>query len=92
MIKSEEEVASIRKAISVTHEAYLALKEGIFPGMYEYEVEALVARVFRTHHLTEAYPTIVASAGNACTLHYTSHTRRIESGDLVLVDFGAEYR
>ena len=34
MIKSEEEVASIRKAISVTHEAYLALKEGILPGMY----------------------------------------------------------
>ena len=47
--------------------------------MYEYEVEALVARIYRSHHLTEAYPTIVASGPNACTLHYTRHDRMIES-------------
>ncbi len=91
MIKTDEEVENIRKAIAVTGFAYEKLRKNIRPGMYEYEVEALVAGVFREHHLIEAYPTIVASAGNACTLHYTSHTRQIESGDLVLVDFGAEY-
>lgn len=59
--------------------------------MYEYEIEAEVARVFRSHHATEAYPTIVASGLNACTLHYTRHEKIIDAGDLVLIDFGAEY-
>jgi len=63
----------------------------IKPGMYEYEIEAEFARIFRRYHLTEAYPTIVASGPNACTLHYTSHNRKIEEGDLVLIDAGAEY-
>jgi Xaa-Pro aminopeptidase len=59
--------------------------------MYEYEIEAEIARVFRSHHLTEAYPSIVASGPNTCVLHYTDHTRKIENGDLVLIDAGCEY-
>ncbi len=59
--------------------------------MYEYEIEAEIARVFRSHHLTEAYPSIVASGPNTCVLHYTAHTRQLQSGDLVLIDAGAEY-
>ena len=59
--------------------------------MYEYEIEAEIARVYRSHHLTEAYPSIVASGPNTCVLHYTAHTRQLESGDLVLIDAGAEY-
>jgi Xaa-Pro aminopeptidase len=59
--------------------------------MYEYEIEAEIARIFRAYHMTEAYPSIVASGANACTLHYTRHDRRIEAGDLILVDAGAEY-
>lgn len=59
--------------------------------MYEYEIEAEIARIFRKHHLTEAYPTIVASGSNTCVLHYTEHSRQIENGDLVLIDAGAEY-
>ena len=42
--------------------------------------------------MTEAYPSIVASGPNACTLHYTRHDRRIEAGDIVLIDAGAEYQ
>jgi Xaa-Pro aminopeptidase len=91
MIKTDEEIDCMRRAIQVTHQAFNCVKEKIQPGMYEYEIEALIAWVFRSHHLTEAYPTIVASGINACTLHYMKHTRRIEEGDLVLIDFGAEY-
>lgn len=59
--------------------------------MYEYEIEAEVARIFRSHHLTEAYPSIVASGPNSCVLHYSAHMRQLEEGDLVLIDAGAEY-
>ena len=58
--------------------------------MYEYEIEVLIAHGFRRHHGTEAFPTIVASGINSCTLHYTKNTRRIESDDVVLIDFGIE--
>lgn len=91
MIKSPEEIECMKKAISVTEKAQKLLIQSIQPGMYEYEIEAMVAGVFRAHHMTEAYPTIVASGPNACTLHYTSHDRQIQDGDFVLVDFGAEY-
>lgn len=60
--------------------------------MYEYEIEAEFAYFFRKNNVTEAYPTIVASGPNACTLHYTKHNRKIENGDFVLIDAGAEYR
>lgn len=59
--------------------------------MYEYEIEAEIARVYRSHHMTEAYPSIVASGPSACILHYTAHTRQLAEGDLVLIDAGAEY-
>lgn len=58
--------------------------------MYEYEIEAMIAYGFRRHHGTEAFPTIVASGANSCTLHYTANTRKIETGDIVLIDFGIE--
>lgn len=90
LIKTEEEIEKIKWAIEVTHEAYDLVKTSIRPGMYEYEIEALIAGVFRKHHMTEAYPTIVGSGPNACTLHYTKHTRKIQDGDFVLIDFGAE--
>jgi Xaa-Pro aminopeptidase len=79
LIKLPEEIEKIRQAISITHEAYRTIRDFIKPGIYEYEIEAEIARVFRAHHATEAYPTIVASGVNACTLHYTKHSRKIES-------------
>jgi Xaa-Pro aminopeptidase len=91
IIKLPEEIEKIRKAISITHEAYRVISDVIRPGIYEYEIEAEIARVFRSHHAIEAYPTIVASGPSACTLHYTRHDRKIEAGELVLVDFGAEF-
>ena len=91
IIKTPEEIENIRQAIRVTCEAYNKIRANIKPKMYEYEIEAIVAGVYRSHHLTEAYPTIVASGSSACTLHYAHHTRQIEENDLVLVDFWAEY-
>lgn len=92
MIKSHEEIQNIRQAITITKVAYEKIRTVIDPKMYEYEVESHVAQVFRAHHAVEAYPTIVASGSNACTLHYTRHDGRLSTDSLLLVDFGAEYR
>ena len=91
LIKTPDEIEKIKKAISVSQEAFSNIESILWPWMYEYEIEAEIARIFRSHHLIEAYPSIVASGANACVLHYTAHMRQIEEGDLVLIDAGAEY-
>lgn len=89
-IKSHEEIAKIQNCIRITESIYEEILEKIQPWMYEYEIEALIAHGFRRHNGTEAFPTIVASGVNSCTLHYTKNNRQIESGDIVLIDFGIE--
>src|SRR5207245_8996067 len=62
------------------------------PGMHEYEVHAALEYVFRVNGSSRnAYPSIVASGANACILHYVENTRRMEAGDLLLIDAGCEY-
>jgi Xaa-Pro aminopeptidase len=79
MVKTPEEIEQIRNCIRITESIYQEVLEDIKPGMYEYEIEALIAYGFRRHHGTEAFPTIVASGVNSCTLHYTANTRKIEA-------------
>ncbi len=90
--KIPEEIECIKRAISITHQAFKKLKNEIKPGMYEYEIEAIIASVYRSYHTTESYPTIVASWKNSCTMHYMKHTRSMNENDHVLIDFGAEYK
>ena len=92
MYKTDEEVEYIRKAIDITHKAYLLLWSHIHPWMYEYQIEAIIAWLYRSYQSTEAYPTIVWSGPNSCILHYDRHDRKIRSGDHILIDFGAEYK
>src|SRR4030095_16082136 len=62
------------------------------PGMYEYQVQAPVESVCRSQGSPrDAYPAIVASGANACILHYVENQRRMEDGDLLLIDAGCEY-
>ena len=79
MIKSREEIMYIQEAVRVTKLAHDHIRDSVRHGMYEYEIEAMIVSIFRSHHLTEAYPTIVASGTNARTLHYTRHDRKIEA-------------
>lgn len=90
IIKSDSDIAKIRNSIKITEETYQYILENAQVGMYEYEIEAMIAYQFRLHQGIEAFPSIVASGPNACTLHYTANTRRIEVGDLILMDFGIE--
>ena len=90
--KSPLEVARIEEAVAVTTAAILDGLATVEPGAWEFEVEATIEHGFRRRGAAgPAFPSIVASGPNACVLHYQEGARRIEAGDLVVIDVGAEY-
>jgi Xaa-Pro aminopeptidase len=90
--KGPEEIAAMKHAAAITKEAHEACMGRARAGMYEYEVEALLLDTFRRRGSERpAYGSIVGSGPNACVLHYRKNDRRIEGGDLVLIDAGCEY-
>jgi Xaa-Pro aminopeptidase len=91
-VKSGSEIALLQKAVDITGEAQRDVAKALAPGKYEYEMEALIlAAFFRNGAERVGFPCIVGSGINATTLHYNRNRKRIESGDLVIVDIGAEY-
>ncbi|MBI4701636.1 MAG: aminopeptidase P N-terminal domain-containing protein [Deltaproteobacteria bacterium] len=91
LVKGEAEIASLRRAAAIAAAAHLAAMRHAAPGRHEYEVEAALREVFlRRGAARVAFEPIVASGPNATLLHYTGNRRRIEAGDLVLVDAGGE--
>jgi len=92
LIKTDDELGLLRRAIDITSKGHLAAIEALRPGMYEYEIEAAIGYVFRKSGSPRCgYATIVGAGANATVLHYTANNQRIEDGDLVLIDAGAEY-
>ena len=91
MRKSPAELETMRRAAAVTREAHVRAMEVAKPGVFEYEVEAEILRVFRKHGSQRpAYGSIVGSGPNATVLHYRRNDRRIEDGELLLIDAGCE--
>ena len=91
-IKSPIEVELIKKAAAITGRAFQRLLGFIRPGVWEYEIEAEIWHEFlRARSRGPAFQTIVASGADACTLHYVTNDKVCRDGDLVLIDFGAEY-
>jgi Xaa-Pro aminopeptidase len=92
MFKSDGEIARMRKAISISAAAHAAAMRSARAGQPEYEIEALIEYEFRRGGASgPAYPSIVASGGNATVLHYIQNDRTLHAGDLLLIDAGAEY-
>ncbi len=90
LIKDAHEVEVLRECARLTANGHQALLEKTRPGMFEYELEALLQYEFRRGGGGEAYPSIVASGANACVLHHIENDRKMQAGDLVLVDAGAD--
>lgn len=92
MIKSGLEIDIMQQAIDITDQALHRVLEFIKPGVMEFEIEAEISSVFlqnrAKHH---AYEPILASGKNACVLHYVANDKECKDGDLILMDFGAEY-
>lgn len=92
LVKEPEEIELIKQAVEITREAYINVLNTIKPSKKEYEVEAEVSYTFIKNGATDhAYAPIIASGINACSLHYVKNDDTIKNGDLVLMDFGAEY-
>ena len=91
-IKTQYEVEVTKKAVEITHNAFLRVMKFIHPGVMEYEIEAEIIHSFLSQRATgEAYGSIIASGDRARTLHYVSNNQECKDGELVLMDFGASY-
>ncbi|MEP7272878.1 MAG: aminopeptidase P N-terminal domain-containing protein [Acidobacteriota bacterium] len=90
--KDDADLANLREATRISAEGHIAAMRSCRPGMYEYELEAVVEYVF--HKLgaqAPGYCSIVGSGFNTTILHYNTNRDQIKDGDLVLIDAGAEY-
>ena len=91
-IKTAEEVEVMQKAIDITDNTFRRLLQFIKPGVMEYEIEAEIYHSFLSQRATgPAYGSIIASGDRARTLHYVSNNQECKAGELILMDFGAEY-
>ncbi|MGE0825763.1 MAG: Xaa-Pro aminopeptidase [Candidatus Binatia bacterium] len=92
LFKTPEELALMRRAAEISTVAHHAALKQTRPGMYEYEIEALLEFHFRRLGAAgPAYPSIVASGANATILHYITNDKQMRDGDLLLIDAASEY-
>ena len=92
LVKEPEEIALIRRACDLTEMAFRRVLRFVAPGVMEYEVEAEMTHEFiRNGSSGHAYQPIIGSGPNGLVLHYTANHDRCRDGDLLLMDFGAEY-
>ncbi|MDR0563697.1 MAG: aminopeptidase P N-terminal domain-containing protein, partial [Azoarcus sp.] len=91
LVKDDAEIALMRRAAKISADAHCRAMRATRPGRFEYEIEAELLHAFRAvGSQYPAYPSIVASGPNACVLHYVNNDRRMEEGDLLLIDAGCE--
>lgn len=92
LIKDADELARLRRAIAITAEAQRTAMRMIKPGVWEYEIEAAIESTFRRSGAERlGFPSIIGAGTNATVLHYDKSRGQSLSGDLVVMDIGAEF-
>ena len=92
LIKSPTEMAFIRQAIDLSLDAHFAAFKMMRPGLWEYQVAAKMVEVHAMGGSeAEAYAPIVGAGPNSTALHYDRLGRKIQEGDIVVMDVGAQY-
>src|SRR3954454_4614898 len=92
-IKTAYEQTVLRRSVEISSEAHRAGMRAAHSGKYEYEVEAAIEEVYlRNGAMSWGYPSIVGSGPNATILHYEKSLRKMQPGDLLLVDAAANYQ
>jgi Xaa-Pro aminopeptidase len=91
-IKSPGELAFLRQAIELSLDAHLVAMRLMRPGLYEYQISAKMVEVHAMGGSeAEGYAPIVGAGPNSTTLHYDRLSRKIEDGDIVVLDVGAQF-
>jgi Xaa-Pro aminopeptidase len=91
-IKTKEEIEVTKQAVDITHKAFERVMKFIKPGVSEHEIEAEITHEFLRNRATRhAYDCIIASGDRARVLHYVENNQECKNGELILMDFGAEY-
>ena len=91
-LKHKEEICQIQQAINITEKGFRRVLDFVKPGVWEYEIEAeFVNEFIKNRSKGFAYSPIIASGQNNNVLHYTQNNSKCQSGDLILIDVGAEY-
>ncbi|MGB2627338.1 MAG: Xaa-Pro peptidase family protein [Candidatus Acidiferrum sp.] len=92
VVKSPTEIGFLRQAVDLSVDAQLEAMKMMRPGLYEYQV---AAKMVYTHAMggseAEAYAPIVGAGPNSTALHYDKLSRKIQDGDIVVIDVGAQY-
>ena len=91
-IKSELEIGLIQNACNITEKGFRRILPMIKPGVMEYEIEAELIHEFLSNRSNGfAFQPIIGSGIDSCVLHYIENNKECKDGDMVLMDFGAEY-
>jgi Xaa-Pro aminopeptidase len=91
-IKSAGEIAFLRTAIDLSLDSHLEAMKMMRPGLYEYQVAAKMVEIHAMGGAeAEGYAPIVGAGPNSTVLHYDKLSRKIEDGDIVVLDVGAQY-
>lgn len=91
-VKDAYELECMYRAAAITSYAHRSVAQAIKPGVYEYEMQALLESVFTLLESSgPAFPSIVATGKNSTILHYTARNAQLQKDDLVVIDIGADY-
>jgi Xaa-Pro aminopeptidase len=92
LVKDADEIARLQRAVDISIAGHVAAMQAARPGMFEYELEAVLEAEFRRHGADRVgYPSIVGSGPNSTTVHYDVSRRQTQDGDLVVIDAAAEW-
>lgn len=93
VVKDEEEIAFIKKAIDITGEGIENMAKHMRAGMMEYEIEAYFDYTLKKNGVTDtAFKNIISSGKNATVLHYSDNNCKTPDNALILFDVGAQYK
>ncbi len=91
MIKTDIEIGIMRHCMDITNTTFRRVLNFVKPGVMEYEIEAEIGHEFIRNRAWHGYHPIIGSGKNNCVLHYNENNMVCQDGELLLLDFGAEY-
>jgi Xaa-Pro aminopeptidase len=92
-VKTAYELQLMEQSAAISSDAHKAGMRTARPGRFEYEVEAAIEHTYLSRGaMSWGYPSIVGSGPNATTLHYNASSRKMEDGDLLLVDAAGNFQ